>query len=145
MGGDEFVVLLEESDEDEASLVAGRIVESMRTSIALRGVDARVSLSVGITTFADSRRDVETLLIDAGAAMSRAKADGGDRFTHYTAAMEVLATDASHELTLRSDLRDAIENGELARALPADRRRRATPHRRLRSPRAFGNIRSGAS
>ncbi|MGA2927329.1 MAG: diguanylate cyclase [Solirubrobacteraceae bacterium] len=70
-GGDEFAVLLPETDEQQALLVARRLLEAIRRqgTILRAGVRAQVTTSIGITTF-DGREPTtaEDLLVEADIA-----------------------------------------------------------------------------
>ena len=65
----------------------------------------------------------------ADMALYRAKNEGRNRACIYDAAMDA---DLSQRKLLEGDLREAIENDELAAALPADRQRQRRDRRRRR-------------
>jgi len=75
-GGEEFVVVLPETDLDEAVEVAERI----RSSLAARIFEGRrVTLSVGAAEFPRHGDDVQPLIAAADAALYRAKEGGRNR------------------------------------------------------------------
>ena len=65
----------------------------------------------------------------ADMALYRAKNEGRNRACIYDAAMDA---DLSQRKLLEQDLREAIENGDLAAAVPADRQRQRRQDRRRR-------------
>ncbi len=109
IAGDEYAILLEGSDASDARARAKAMLAAFRDAIDISGDEVRVSLSIGITDFQGNDREAETLLRDAGIAMNRAKREGGNRMTVFTASMEAEASDA---LRINSDLRHALERRE---------------------------------
>lgn len=78
-GGDEFVVILTDSDAHEATIVASRLVDTIGHVGAEFDVERPVTASVGIAT-ARSQDDVVVLLNSADEAAYRAKQAGGNRY-----------------------------------------------------------------
>ena len=77
-GGDEFVVLLPETEREAARAVAERLRTAIRDTVFLRGLglSVRLSASFGLATWPDDGATSEDLLRAADGAMYRAK-DGG--------------------------------------------------------------------
>ncbi|MEA5604603.1 diguanylate cyclase domain-containing protein [Nostoc sp. UHCC 0252] len=76
-GGDEFTVLLEDiKDITDATNVAKRIQEALRSPINLNGYELSTTASIGITWNFNSYEEPATLLRDADIAMYRAKRQG---------------------------------------------------------------------
>jgi diguanylate cyclase (GGDEF)-like protein len=76
IGGDEFVVVCEDVDEDSALALGRRLQLAIRLPIAAGGVEHDLSASVGIAL---GHTDPDALLADADAAVYRAKAGGRGR------------------------------------------------------------------
>jgi diguanylate cyclase (GGDEF)-like protein len=78
-GGDEFVILLPESNREQAMLVAERIRQAIHetTFLTARGLEIHITASFGVATFPDDGIKPEDLLMRADSAMYRVK--GGNR------------------------------------------------------------------
>jgi diguanylate cyclase (GGDEF)-like protein len=77
-GGDEFVVLLPETESSGAYVVA----EKIRMGVAeldVPGTDMKTSLSVGVVTYPDDGRTSDELMISADQAMYASKRSGKNR------------------------------------------------------------------
>ncbi len=110
LGGDEFVILLEDIvDDTDASRVAERIHETLKTPFVLDDHEVFTTTSIGIAPGSPRYRNVQDLLRDADAAMYRAKALGKSRHEMFDAAMHEKAMEV---LKLETDLRRAIERQE---------------------------------
>ncbi len=77
MGGDEFVVLLPDTDRTGAETIAGRLSEDLDAALAETGF--RIRFSVGVAAFHEPGARVDDLLRHADALMYRAKRAGGGR------------------------------------------------------------------
>lgn len=77
LGGDEFVVL--QADilrDDEAEMLARRVIRQLSAPYEIDGATMRISASVGIAMIPDLGLDLERLLACADAALYRAKRAG---------------------------------------------------------------------
>jgi len=111
MGGDEFVVLIEEFGEPvQVGEVAKKVLDTVSRPYLLQGQESRVTASIGISTFPDDGKDAQTLLGNADMAMYRAKEQGKNAFRFFAPHMNVHVTE---RLSLESNLRRAIERDEL--------------------------------
>ena len=111
MGGDEFVVLVEEFGEPaRIGEVAKKVLETVSRPIVLQGQECRVTTSIGISAFPMDGRDGQTLLKNADIAMYRAKEQGKNNFRFHSPQMNV---HLAERLSLESSLRRAMERGEL--------------------------------
>ncbi|MBZ9655599.1 putative bifunctional diguanylate cyclase/phosphodiesterase [Phyllobacterium lublinensis] len=105
-GGDEFAVLFGSKLGDDApSIVATKLIAAM--SIPFASFDAgRIGVSIGIC--ASDERDVDEMLIQADAALYRAKSEGRNRYYIFDA-------DLRNHLEMRRDI-----ERDLAKALSND-------------------------
>jgi len=110
MGGDEFVVLLEDiSDISDATRVADRIQAGLRTTSLLEGHQLFVSASIGIVLSATGYNTAEDILRDADIAMYRAKSQGKSRFEIFD---EMMRERIMQRLTIEAELRHAFTRNE---------------------------------
>ncbi|WP_241037266.1 putative bifunctional diguanylate cyclase/phosphodiesterase [Blastococcus litoris] len=110
-GGDEFVVVCENVDEEAAVALAGRVSEALAQPMRLGGVDIRPYASVGVTVQTAEHLVAEELIRDCDIAMYQAKASGKGRVTVLDQEARAQARD---KLRLVAELRDAIERREIA-------------------------------
>jgi diguanylate cyclase (GGDEF)-like protein len=85
MGGDEFIVLLNDlDDENQAEQIAAKIVAALSVPIRIGKIQVPVSVSVGVCTLSDETVNAEALLRRVDAAMYRAKERGRCCFQVFT-------------------------------------------------------------
>jgi diguanylate cyclase (GGDEF)-like protein/PAS domain S-box-containing protein len=105
-GGDEFIVLLDSLEDGRgASLVAQKILNSLRLPFTLGGTEQHVSGSVGIALFPEDGRDAQTLMKNADTAMFHGKGLGKNTYQYFTAQMNIAV---KRRMTLESALRRAV-------------------------------------
>lgn len=110
MGGDEFIVLIQELDSVlNASHVARRILDELSQPYELVGREVFITTSIGIALFPDDGEDVENLIKNADTALYHSKKKGKNHFRFYTKSMNETAIEL---LTLETDLHRAIERQE---------------------------------
>jgi diguanylate cyclase len=108
--GDEFALLLTgiQGAEDVIKVIRS-LDRTFRRPLVIEGKEIYIQTSVGISLFPGDGETAQTLLRNAGAALSRAKEKGGNNYQFYTADMNECAV---KRLTLENDLRRALERGE---------------------------------
>jgi diguanylate cyclase (GGDEF)-like protein len=111
MGGDEFIVLLQElNNVVNASTVARRILNELSQAYELGGREIFVTASIGIAVYPDNGKDVENLIKNADVALYHVKKRGKNKFQFFSKSMN----EAAQELfTLETNLHRAIERQEL--------------------------------
>lgn len=82
-GGDEFIVLLTESDREAAALVARKILTTITQPVAFDGHALTVQASIGIALYPHDGGDAPTLLRHADAAMYLAKDAGRNNYQFH--------------------------------------------------------------
>ncbi|MFP6561977.1 EAL domain-containing protein [Paraburkholderia sp. B3] len=110
-GGDEFAVLLPGIRERcLLEQISARIIKRLDERFLLDGREVFVSCSLGIALYPVDSTDAEDLLKYADSAMYLAKRSGRRGFRFYT---KELTVEATAHLLLESELRRAIDQGEL--------------------------------
>jgi predicted signal transduction protein with EAL and GGDEF domain len=109
MGGDEFVILLPNTDTAGAVQTACRINALLEQPIDVREQRIHVGSSIGIATYPDHAEDPDVLMRHADVAMYSAK-QANIGYAVYAVEND---SHSSTRLALGSQLRDAIHNGEL--------------------------------
>ena len=110
LGGDEFAILVRGvRSHGDITIVAERIARSLEAPFAIGGTDVRVGASIGIA-FGDPGATADDLLRQADVAMYAAKNGGRNRYVIFEETMHQAALE---RLVLESDLRSALERGEL--------------------------------
>ena len=112
-GGDEFVVVCEDVDEDDVVALGRRISVELARPVQLGGVGVNVRVSVGVTVQTPAHLTADELVRDCDIAMYQAKADGKGRVSVLDQASREEARD---KLRLVADLRAAIDGGQLTLA-----------------------------
>lgn len=108
LGGDEFAVLIaSDNNQFKVDRVAHKIQAAIAAPYQLDNAQGFVSASIGITTYPNDGKDVETLMRKADSAMYKAKAKGKNNFQFFTAEMD---EKAQKRRTLEGELRTAIDN-----------------------------------
>ena len=86
-GGEEFCMLLPETETADAQRVVERVLEHIRSEpMATRAGPLRVTMSAGLTSLSPVDTGLEALLRRADRALYHAKRHGRDRLTVFTAA-----------------------------------------------------------
>lgn len=76
IGGDEFVVVLESINLDQARMVANRMIDRLLAPLEIGGAPIDVGVSMGVAMVELGDRDPDKLLREADLAMYRAKQNG---------------------------------------------------------------------
>lgn len=83
-GGDEFIVLLSETNSKGAQEMAERIRKAIEISrFNIRGGDTNVTVSLGVASYPDDGGNLEVILDKADKAMYRAKQKGRNKVEAY--------------------------------------------------------------
>ena len=110
LGGDEFAILLRGVRAPaEIVIVAERVARYLDKPLGIGTTDVRVGASVGLA-FGDGTAAADDLLRQADVAMYAAKHGGKGRYVLFEESMHQAALE---RLVLESDLRSALDRGEL--------------------------------
>src|SRR5258706_242727 len=110
LGGDEFAAILSElAKPGDAGLVAQKIIDVFKRPFDLEGKETYVTASVGVTLYPADSDNAEALVVNADAAMYRAKEQGRDNYQYFTRDMNERAVQRVH---MEVALRRALEREE---------------------------------
>lgn len=110
-GGDEFTILLSEiKNPQDATIVAKRILNSLKQPIIIAQYQLYCHLSMGIAIYPQDGETGETLLKNADIALYRSKDNGGNQYQYYNPSMDQRKTELLH---LESNLYQAIQTNQL--------------------------------
>jgi len=109
MRGDEFAVLLEVHDADQAVAAARRILAALEDPFVLRDITLDVSAAIGIALAPQHGSDTTSLIRHVDVAMRQAK-KLGERYAFYAPEH---GGHSARRLVLARELRRAIESDEL--------------------------------
>jgi diguanylate cyclase (GGDEF)-like protein len=85
LGGEEFAILLPETDSAQAAIVAERIRESVAGHVlSVHSVQFKITISAGIASATLSMSGIETLLRAADQALYQAKGEGRNRTAYWS-------------------------------------------------------------
>jgi len=106
-GGDEFAILLEDTDEEGTRRAAERILEALRSPFEFHGRQVVMRASIGASFTTAGSTEPDDLLRQADLAMYTAKTSGKGRFAFYEPHMHEAAMT---RMELKGDLEQAIAN-----------------------------------
>jgi diguanylate cyclase (GGDEF)-like protein/PAS domain S-box-containing protein len=110
LGGDEFAAILSELGKlGDAGLVAQKIIDVFKRPFDLEGKETYVTASVGITLYPADSDSAEALVVNADAAMYRAKEQGRNNYQYFTRDMNERAL---QRVQMEAALRRALEREE---------------------------------
>ncbi|MCC7305958.1 MAG: EAL domain-containing protein [Acidobacteria bacterium] len=111
LGGDEFTILVEGNYEPgEVVRIAERVQQKFSLPFDLNGHVIYSSASIGILHASDQHLTAEEMMRDADTAMYQAKRAGKARHEVFDEQMHLAAKET---LQLETDLRRAVDNGEI--------------------------------
>lgn len=112
LSADTFAILATDLAHPDDALTIARKVQAMSGKpFNLGAREVRLTVSMGASVFPRDGDDFDTLLRNADSAMHRVKSEGQDGFQFYAADM---TSDAADRVDMESDLRAALDRGELA-------------------------------
>ena len=110
-GGDEFVIILSDQPDDATAVapVLEKLREAVNAPVLLESQEVQVSCSMGVVMYPRDGADPNTLMMNADAAMYRAKDLGKNSFQFYAREMN---DRVEEKLILLEGLRNALECGQ---------------------------------
>ncbi len=110
-GGDEFVVLLSEVEQEEdTAILARRMLKQVSRRHAIDHQDLHITASIGVSVYPDDGKEAETLIKNADTAMHQAKEKSRQSYQFFEPTMNVRAVERQ---SIEESLRRALERREL--------------------------------
>ncbi len=103
-GGDEFLLLLPDSDHERTEQIVGELLQSVNKPLKLEGRMLSITISAGFSLYPDDADDAESLVRNADMALYRAKEMGKNIVERYQKWM-------SSEVSWRHDMLEALKKG----------------------------------
>jgi diguanylate cyclase (GGDEF)-like protein/PAS domain S-box-containing protein len=111
IGGDEFMLVMADSAQPAAAAtLADRLLATLVHDIEAEGHHIKLGMSIGVAVYPADGLDAKTLMINADAALYRAKAETRGAAMFFEPDMSERLRDRRD---LQEDLRSAIDRGEL--------------------------------
>ncbi|WP_186445964.1 EAL domain-containing protein [Paenibacillus cremeus] len=110
IGGDEFNILLPETNREAALEMAEEMLEQFKKPVYIENYELFVTASIGISVFPYDGEDALSLMKNADAALYRAKEQGKNKYQIYHSGMNL---QSYRTFILQNDLRKAAEREEL--------------------------------
>lgn len=109
-GGDEFILVLLDTDTNAAAHVADKILNAMSRPFTIEQHQLVATPSIGIAVYPDDGVDFQSLAQRADAAMYCAKQEGRNRYRFFSQEMQA---NSARTLLLENALRHALEQNQL--------------------------------
>ncbi len=112
-GGDEFVIILGDLSDNAIDItpLLEKIRQAVTEPVLLEGQEVQVSCSMGVVMYPRDGDDPNTLMMNADAAMYRAKESGKNIFQFYTREMNA---SVEEKLVLLEGLRNALDEKQFS-------------------------------
>lgn len=88
IGGDEFIIVFEETSKDTVEEIADRIIVNIANPYYISEKEARVTPSIGISIYPEHGTDIDSIIDHADKAMYVAKSKGKNRYQFYDLELE---------------------------------------------------------
>lgn len=110
IGGDEFIIILNDfNDSGSLEQVISKILDAFHQEWAVQKHFLRLSTSIGVAIYPDDSTEINELMKFADIAMYKAKSEGRDQFSFFTA---TLNAQVHEEVEIAHDMHRALEARE---------------------------------
>jgi len=107
--GDEFAILFTYENSDELTAFGNKVFDAFHSPLVVGDDEVVIPISMGISLSPEDGNDAQTLLTNAGAALSYVRKNGGNNYKFFTADLH---DNAMSRLALENELRRALERSE---------------------------------
>lgn len=110
LNADEFLIILPSTDsKGKASKLAKDILKTLSQPFTIAGQEIFITSSIGIATYPQDGRDIDTLIKNVNIAMNHAKQQGGSCYEFYLSSIDV---GFSQHIELQADLHYGLARNE---------------------------------
>lgn len=110
IGGDEFIIVLTDfKDTGSLEQVISKILDTFHHEWMIQNHFLRLSTSIGVALYPDDSQEINELMKFADIAMYKAKAEGRDQFSFFTATLNARVHE---EVAMAHDMHRALEDHE---------------------------------
>lgn len=109
VGGDEFIIILQDATVDYCKEVATTILESFSRALTVGIYQISITPSIGISMYPENGTTYETLLKNADTSMYLAKSKGRNQFEMYSAELN---QEIARKMQLENELAQAVSKNE---------------------------------
>ncbi len=107
IGGDEFLLVAENSSPEEAIQMAEKVLQWIQDGFLIAGKDINISASIGIAMYPEHGNNPQDLLINADAAMLMSKEQGRNTYSMFNYTLD--QQESKSQSKLINDLYKAVE------------------------------------
>ncbi|MBJ9721942.1 EAL domain-containing protein [Acinetobacter calcoaceticus] len=107
IGGDEFLLIAENTNAEEAVVLAEKVLQLIQESYQILGKEINISASLGVALFPEHGQNVQDLLMNADGAMLMSKEQGRNTYTIFSYSTHQQETRSQSKLI--NDLYKAVE------------------------------------
>ncbi|MFC6051382.1 diguanylate cyclase [Acinetobacter sp. Ac_877] len=107
IGGDEFLLVIEDSTLEYATYTAERIHQIVQEGFSIVGKEINISISIGIALFPEHGNNLQDLLMNADSAMLNSKKQGRNTYSLYS--YSDVQSESKSQTKLINDLYKAVE------------------------------------
>jgi diguanylate cyclase (GGDEF)-like protein len=112
LGGDEFVLVFEELEQiQDIERIVRNLLEAMRSPFYVDERELFITASIGVGLYPADGEDAETLLRNSDVAMYRAKEQGKNSYSYYSA---LVHDRVSTQMSMEANLRNALRRSEFS-------------------------------
>lgn len=109
LSGDEFGLLVTETERDEVDKIAEKILQIVNDPISFNELDFYVTVSIGISIFPDDGKSFVDLMSNADIAMYEAKRKSKNQFMVFN---KTLRSNMLTRISIETKMQSALEQGE---------------------------------
>lgn len=108
VGGDEFVLIVEQTTQQQTEEIASKYLQCIQESFLIAGREINISASIGVVFYPEHGNNLQDLLINADAAMMLSKEQGRNTYSVFNHSIDQQKNNRSQSKLIK-DLYKAVE------------------------------------